>query len=363
MKTLSLLIAGALVAVTSLAQTTNTFPANGKVGIGTTLPAEKLHIYRDSAGYFNPLLVLEDDIAAGYTQLAFKGTGRTYHLGVGGASESGFSVANKWFLYDNNAGAMRLTVDASGNLGLGTTTPGNRLSIYSSTANTSGLQFARLNNSATAGSSNGKVLGLDASGNVILVNDDAGTTTGWSYTGNSGLNSSTNFIGTIDSKDLVFRTNNIERSKFLANGNYVVGTGTDKGKTFQVFGTGYFGNTVSIGTDSTGDANYNLYVSKGIRARKVRVDADSWADYVFEKNYVLPKLNELEEYIQQHKHLPDVQSADEAQKQGVDLGENQAVLLKKIEELTLYVIQQNKELEVLKSQLKEQQQIIDRLNK
>lgn len=341
----------------SIAQT-NTFPTSGKVGIGTISPAEKLHIYRDSTGYYNPLLILEDDLLNGYTQMAFKGTGKTFHLGVGGGSESGFSVANKFYIYDVGNSAMRWVVDASGNVGIGTTTPGNRLAIYSATANTSGLQFSRLNNTATAASPNGKVLSLDASGNVILVRDSASA---WGLTGNSGTNPSANFFGTTDSADLVFRTNNAERSRFLANGNHIVGTGTDKGKTFQVFGTGYFGNTVSIGTDSTADASYNLYVSKGVRARKVRVDIDAWADYVFNKNYRLPGLKDVEAFIQKNNHLPDVISADEAVKQGIDLGENQAVLLKKIEELTLYTIGHNKDLEKLQKQVEAQQSQIAEL--
>ena len=67
-----------------------------------------------------------------------------------------------------------------------------------------------------------------------------------------------------------------------------------------------------------------------------------WADFVFDSNYKLPTLSFVESYIQQHKHLPDVHSAEEVQKNGLDVGDNQAVLLRKIEELTLYTIEQEK---------------------
>lgn len=340
---------------------TNTFPSSGKVGIGTTSPAEKLHIYRDSANYFNPLLILEDDIAGGYTQMAFKGTGKTYNMGMGNGSETGFSVANKFYLYDVSNNAMRWVLDASGNTGFGTSTPGNRVSIYASAANTSGLQFSRLNNTATAATPNGKVLSLDASGNVILVRDSIGDASGWVLTGNSGTSPSTNFLGTSDNQDLTIRTNNVERGRFLANGNFRYGSGTDNGKNFQIFGTGFFSSAVGIGTDSIGDSNYKLFVASGIRTRKVRVDADEWPDYVFNKNYTLPTLTQVEEYINKNHHLPDVVSAEEVALNGIDLGENQAVLLKKIEELTLYMIQSTKEMENLKQQVKEQDKEISNL--
>jgi D-ribose pyranose/furanose isomerase RbsD len=63
-------------------------------------------------------------------------------------------------------------------------------------------------------------------------------------------------------------------------------------------------------------------------------------------------LHQVEKYIQQNKHLPDVPSAAEVKKEGIDLGDNQAVLLKKIEELTLYIIEQHKELKSLAQEVK-----------
>jgi hypothetical protein len=63
-------------------------------------------------------------------------------------------------------------------------------------------------------------------------------------------------------------------------------------------------------------------------------------------------LYQVEKYIQQNKHLPDVPSAAEVKKEGIDLGDNQAVLLKKIEELTLYIIEQNKKLEAVCQEVK-----------
>jgi hypothetical protein len=110
----------------------------------------------------------------------------------------------------------------------------------------------------------------------------------------------------------------------------------------------YYNNligNVGIGTANVADPNFRLFVETGIRTRKIKVDQTNWPDYVFDKNYQLPSLKDLETFIKQNNHLPDIPSAGEVQKNGIDLGENQAILLKKIEELTLYVIEQNKRIE------------------
>lgn len=99
---------------------------------------------------------------------------------------------------------------------------------------------------------------------------------------------------------------------------------------------------VGIGTSNTSSPDFKLYVETGIRTRKVKVDQSTWPDYVFKNEYKLLPLNELEKYIIQNKHLPEVPSENVVKKEGVDLGDNQALLLKKIEELTLYIIEQNK---------------------
>ncbi|HEY6504585.1 MAG TPA: hypothetical protein VIZ28_11470, partial [Chitinophagaceae bacterium] len=115
-------------------------------------------------------------------------------------------------------------------------------------------------------------------------------------------------------------------------------------------GKGYFAGGVSIGTTVT-DAAYKLWVEGSIRTRKVRVDQGAWPDYVFHHNYPLLPLSEVEKFIQQNNHLPEVPSAKEVEENGLDLGDNQATLLKKVEELTLYLIEQNKKIEQLQKEV------------
>jgi hypothetical protein len=103
-------------------------------------------------------------------------------------------------------------------------------------------------------------------------------------------------------------------------------------------------------------AGYKLYVQTGILTEKVRVsvvNSGTWADYVFADKYALPSLQEVAGYIKTNKHLPGIPSAAEVEKNGVDLVEMDAALLKKIEEMTLYMMEQNKRIERLENELKE----------
>ena len=115
--------------------------------------------------------------------------------------------------------------------------------------------------------------------------------------------------------------------------------------------------SVIIGSRVTVPPNnpYSLYVSRGILTEKMRVsvaNSSFWADYVFENKYKLPSLKKVERFIVKNKHLPDVPSSDEVAKDGIDFVEMQATLLKKIEELTLYAIRQDKEMSKMKKEIK-----------
>lgn len=95
-----------------------------------------------------------------------------------------------------------------------------------------------------------------------------------------------------------------------------------------------------------------LVVNGNIKARKVTVSQSGWPDYVFDSTYALMSIPELASYITFNRHLPEVPSAMDVEKNGVDIGNTQSILLKKMEEMTLYIIQLNKELESLKTKIK-----------
>lgn len=115
----------------------------------------------------------------------------------------------------------------------------------------------------------------------------------------------------------------VEHLSILNNGNVGVGTRTPTSK---------------------------LSVGGTVHAKEVKVDLNvPVPDYVFEKNYNLRPLAEVENYINQNKHLPEVPAAKEMEANGVNLGEMNMLLLKKVEELTLYVIELKKEIEKIKN--------------
>ena len=103
-------------------------------------------------------------------------------------------------------------------------------------------------------------------------------------------------------------------------------------------------------TDITNNVNnsiHKLLVEGSIGARQVIVESQGWSDYVFTSDYKLPSLEEVEKYINENGHLKDIPSADEVSEKGIDLGKMDSGLLMKVEELTLYIIEQNKKMETV----------------
>jgi len=138
---------------------------------------------------------------------------------------------------------------------------------------------------------------------------------------------------------------------FTADALDIVGAGTVQANRKIKFwneGNALFAGAVGIATANTG--GYMLAVNGNIRSKEVVVE-NGWADYVFEKKYQLPLLSDVEKFILENKHLPNIPSAAEIEKNGLHLGDIQKRMMEKIEELTLYIIQQQKEINELKKVL------------
>ncbi|WP_051947409.1 fibronectin type III domain-containing protein [Muricauda sp. MAR_2010_75] len=115
--------------------------------------------------------------------------------------------------------------------------------------------------------------------------------------------------------------------------------------------TASYTGEVAIGTTSV-PSGYKLAVEGNIRTREIRVDQDTWPDYVFTKDYDLPTLDEIKKHIEEKGHLPNIPSAKEVEENGVELGNMNRLLLEKIEELTLHVIKQQQLLEEQQIEMK-----------
>ncbi len=284
--------------------------SGGKIGIGINNPSEEVELHvGDAFGEF--LLSSErDDDGQNIGRFGFEGRTDTglevKYAGLKGgifeSSGSAYIGALYFETYDGGFG-QRLTIKGS-EIGIGTANPESGLHVWGNSA------------------SSGKIIIERSGGNpsLDLTNGTVSTVRMFYDQGNDGL--------------------------------VLQSEGTNRPVVIQ-------DNTGNVGIGTT-DPKSKLSVNGQIRSTEVKVlvDVNSVPDYVFEKNYKLRSLDETRQYIAEHKHLPEIQSAQEIGKNGLDLGEMNLKLLKKIEELTLYQIQllenqrlQNEKIEKLESQI------------
>ena len=128
-----------------------------------------------------------------------------------------------------------------------------------------------------------------------------------------------------------------------ANGAMDINNGTDR-----IF---HLGTEGSLELKSGGLQTFKVETNGMIRGRRMKLDLNTWADYVFEPTYQLMPLSEVETFVKKEKHLPNVPSEQELKANGADVMEMNKILMEKVEELTLYLIQQNKNTEALKQEL------------
>ncbi|MBI4552281.1 MAG: hypothetical protein HY710_08465 [Candidatus Latescibacteria bacterium] len=329
---------------------------NSAVGIGTTGPAEKLHVIGNIrvTGHY--------DWYSGQN-FRLQGTGE---WSVDFPDGDGYDY---WSVRDP-VHSVILVVRNSGNVGIGTVTPGTALDVRSGsgrvTANalyfwgsgnyTDGLPYARLVESWgmrfqspdprwVLSTSNSLLVGYApngtnyGAGNVYVQGAvGVGTTSPGSPLTVAGLIQST-------AGGFKFPDGSVQTTASTGGGGSTAwqSNGPDLWSTNS--------GSVGIGT-TTPAAAYKLSVKGKIRAEEVVVET-GWADFVFAEGYPLPPLSEVEARIRRQGHLPGIPTAAEVQSQGVTLGAMQAKLLQKIEELTLYVIDQQHTLERQHTELAE----------
>ena len=284
-----------------------TIKPDGNVGIGTTVPSAKLHIDMpiSSGAYFLKLAnkmkfrsdgVLEWGVTSNQGILSWD-TGRAV---IGALANQDLSI------YANASEKIR--VKTNGDVGIGTNNPTSKLHVA---GNGAVIKLQNTNYEDTEDAFYGWLGGYDKSGDEIW----------WVGEGSSSTSRQIGFYTNRNGYDLTLWNNN-EGITIKSDGN------------------------VGIGTTSP-DAK--LAVNGNIHTKEVKVDLIGWSDFVFENNYNLPTLKEVEQHIKDKGHLKDIPSSEEVKKNGIFLGDMDSKLLQKIEELTLYTIDQEKRIEVLES--------------
>ncbi|OWK68719.1 hypothetical protein CBW18_20780 [Pedobacter sp. AJM] len=315
---------------------------NGNVGIGTSNPATRLEVMAPqsdltSAAVFHlngkqawgNVITLATNGQSGNDDarmlFSYRNKAKQWSIG-GGHAINGFGI---WEdagdgSYGSGFGSDRFMVAPGGNIGIGVSDPKEKLVVNGNIRamlsdnlpekNVAGI--VSLGNSGITGAKNWALRGVYQHGNGVGINQDGGD------------------LDLIKSLD----------------GNIILATKTD-GSAMGNVGIGFV------------NPNEKLAVNGTVRAKEVKVTAEIWPDYVFSKKYAMMPLAELAQYIQTHKHLPEIPSAAQVNKEGIALGEMNRLLLQKLEELTLHLIEKDKQINAMQATQVEQLKMIEAIQK
>ncbi|OKS84906.1 hypothetical protein [Mucilaginibacter polytrichastri] len=303
----------------------NIYFNTGNVGIGTAAPGAKLEVAGTGPSLFldnaqlsanrNPLTGTVVDAAKGSTVL------------VVGANSNG---GNFQFYTSSATGGNvyeRMRITEAGNIGIGTITPSAKLSIQGTgtTSNT----------------------GAPAIADLFGTYDRTRLTIGNSTVTQGGTRSSAIAFYSMNTSGSAYKTNWEIGNDIGAKGinDFYIFSADLNNAPFYISSVG----NVGIGTSVPGA--YKLAVAGPIHTQAVNVDMTGWSDDVFNSSYELKPLTSLKSYIVKNHHLPDMPSEDRVIKNGLDLGEISKIQTKKIEELTLYLIEKDRQLKYQQSQI------------
>ncbi len=384
-------ITSLLLVIGSVAWGQNTFPSTGNAGIGNTNPSFHLTIgtnlnnsYQSSPDLASigimshgvgtaqgNLYLHRDDVTISQSNVLgsvlFTGADGGEQVGAeirgvsAGSWSSGHSSSDLVFLTSTSGSSTpteKARLTDNGNFGIGTTSPSSPLHIKSNTNRTIKLDFTGIGNGAsytwqsltTNSVEQWRIVGRDDdNANLEFWNKTADKVLTFLQNGNVGMGTSNpdaklhieNPTG-INGTWLKFSEGVVDYRISNEGGRLKVQEGTNDRFVIRS------GGNIGIGVASP---DSKLVVDGKIRTEEVKVEIVNGPDYVFEEDYELRTLQETKEYIESNKHLPEIPSASEMETNGVDLGDMNMRLLKKIEELTLYQIELLEKVEELQNRV------------
>lgn len=382
----------AVLAAANVHAQTNVIGTTGNVGIGTLNPTSKLQVFDNNRNYYvNRPIIGQTDDSQGPSYLLLH---EIYDTSTGtlmvdrhvmgkitGIRGSAASYNRKWTMevntssaYNSTTGSL-MTYNEMGNLV--TVIFGgkpylaveisNGATIYyfsfTGYASYEALQLVKANQVTgrqlftqinPVGIPGSLSVGITTSGASLIVGGGpVWTSNGWTKSVKLFNGGAIEFAGAQRSFGM-----GTSGGKFYFFNANVDGSGA---ANYYMIADGTTGNMSIGGTNP--DPNYKLIVEGTVGARRIKVAQTGWPDYVFHGDYKLPSLQEVEDFVTTRHHLPGIPSEKEVTADGLDLGEFDKQLLKKVEELTLYIIQLNKNVDSLNKKVAAQQEVISELTK
>ncbi|MBG6129160.1 hypothetical protein IWQ47_000148 [Aquimarina sp. EL_43] len=326
----------------------NTFPTTGNVGIGTTTPNAKLEIgnrnHGSTTGITNAFFTGTNFNLSLYSDQIYNSNGITGTISFGSKYNSSGTYTSGVKIYGfrpnyqtagnyeyalgidtrthGGSSSRKFTILGNGNVGIGTSNPSMKLQVVGSVA-----------------SGYNNTLSLDKQEWFNFGNKSGYGFINWFSQANADRNGFINTHSSVKASSISGGNGEIKFYTSLANNG--IGQSSSLVERMTIESNGYVG----IGTMNP---DMKLTVKGNIHAEEVKIDLNVPApDYVFKKDYNLRSIEEVERFIKKNSHLPEIPSAKEFEQNGVMLAEMDMNLLKKIEELTLYTIRQDKKIKNL----------------
>lgn len=299
----------------------------GDVGVGTATPQSRLQVngigLGTTAGATSPLLTLFNGNGNGSFFNIFQvrnANGNSWNSATTRIQQT-IDVTNMGYIDFNplngpqglafgSSGSEYLRINFGGNVGIGTPTPSSGLHVIQTTGGASSNWYDPANYAAT-------------------IHQDLNSAQRYGLLVSDRWRSTENFV-------------------FAVDGRFTNGYGTIAEDTHNPLLIVRGDGNVGVGTAAP---QHKLAVNGTIGAKEIIVTNSGWADYVFNSGYRLQPLSEVAAYIKDNHHLPDIPSETEVLDNGVSIGEMQAKLLAKIEELTLHMIRADEENQELKKRI------------